>query len=751
MTRPQSHLPMPVEIQRQHGMGVLETEPDAPQIGRLVRKYLLVFVGLFSLGVLCGCVALILDTPVYKARLLLEVNPINESYVRTSLDPLSGNMDPNGINVSTQIRLLQSGPAATRVWQEMVHETAPPPVAPDNLAKLRTRIHRDPHPEINQLRSVGMAVATFDARPVAGTRLIELSSESIHPLVAAEFLNRVAQGFVDESDRDHSQSSELTSEWLNRQLNETKAKLEEAEARLRTFVERYGSDFLIEGSTLHDAELKQLQSQLATAHADLLSKQARYEAAQEGKLDTLPEIMDDPELRDLAHKLAEDQEKESTLGRVLTPNHYKMQQLAAEEQLLTDAQKARRDLIVERWRTEFNNAASKEKLLNDAYSEKGGKAVAEIALVNQYTALKRDEATLQSTYDALSQRINQSGGPSSTLPVGLIRLVEKCTPPSAPYKPQPTTTMALGGLGGIALAAIVVFLREKSDKSIRTPGAARGILNLPELGVIPEADRLVPAIPTVASPLLGGIHSGLLPTGRRNVRRTWTADRSAMERGVAVMVESFRFTLASLMREVNRTQAKVIMVTSAEPGDGKTTIVANLGVALAESGKRVVVVDADLRKPHIHQIFDVGDARGLKEILQETRFLDEYPFSELVAPTNAKDLFVIQSGEFFGNVAPLLYSPRLGLLIKRLRMEFDFVLLDVSPVTILADARVIGRHVDGAALVIRSGHTSRQLAIAAARSLSEDGIPLLGTILNHWTPDKAFRQYYESYPVDAKL
>ncbi len=191
------------------------------------------------------------------------------------------------------------------------------------------------------------------------------------------------------------------------------------------------------------------------------------------------------------------------------------------------------------------------------------------------------------------------------------------------------------------------------------------------------------------------------------------------------------------------------MVTSAEAGDGKTTVVANLGVALAESGKRVVIVDADLRKPRMHQIFDTANVLTLANILQDTRPVEDYLIPEIAAPSGVPNLYIMPGSEFAGNIARLLYSTRIGHLIKRLRQEFDFVFLDVSPIAILADARVISPHVDAAALVIRSGQTDSSLAIAASQYLADDGVPLLGTILNQWVADRAYRRRYEKYYSQA--
>ncbi len=548
MRKPPSLVPSPVQVPRpQHTDFAEQSSPL--QIGRLIRKYLLLVTALVGLGVLAGFAAVIRETPVYKAQMLLEVNPINESYVRASLDPLSGNMDPNIVNVTTQIRLLQSGPTVTDVWQEMVHEPPPAPVPQNGLAKLRARVSRNATSAISQLRAAGMAAGTFDARPVAGTRLIEMTTESIHPQIAAEFLNRVARAFIEESDHSRVESSELTTQWLTKQVGEIKEKLDAADAKLQEFVKRNGADFATvsaaqtnTATTLYDTELKSLQADLGTAQTARLSKQALYEAAALGNIQDLPEVMDDPALKEIEHKLADIKDERRSLDRILTPQHYKIQRLEAEEQDLLDAKKARADAIVGRLKSEYDAALRKEKLLGAEYDEKGRTVVAQTEQVTEYASLKREVDSLQANYDTLSQRLSQTGA-AAALPVGLIRMVAKCIPPSVPYRPQPATTVGLGAMGGMSLAVVLVFLRERTDKSIRAPGVASGILDLTELGVIPEAGRLVRRGSLSASRTFpGGNRPKLMPEDPKE-RVAWTAEHGALENGVALMIEAFRFTL----------------------------------------------------------------------------------------------------------------------------------------------------------------------------------------------------------------
>jgi len=171
--------------------------------------------------------------------------------------------------------------------------------------------------------------------------------------------------------------------------------------------------------------------------------------------------------------------------------------------------------------------------------------------------------------------------------------------------------------------------------------------------------------------------------------------------------------------------------------------VSNLGIALAEINRRVLLVDADLRRPQLHKVFDLPNSWGLSDLLREKNSLAELPLEALARPTQIPDLYVLPSGPGTVSISNLLYSPRLPELLERLRREFDTVLIDTPPMLQIADARVLGQFADAAILVLRAGQTSRDAALAAKERFAEDNIPLLGTILNDWKPSAAGGKYYD--------
>jgi len=190
----------------------------------------------------------------------------------------------------------------------------------------------------------------------------------------------------------------------------------------------------------------------------------------------------------------------------------------------------------------------------------------------------------------------------------------------------------------------------------------------------------------------------------------------------------------------NGSRPKMLVITSCGPGDGKTTVVSNLAIAMAEIRRRVLIIDADMRRPRMHQLFELSNEFGLSTLLRDTHSV-ENPLDS-VQSTRVPGLFVLTSGPATGSAANLLYSQRLPELLSLFRSEFDMVLIDTPPSLQLTDARVLGRLTDGVVFVARIGQTTVDATVALHKRFYEDHTRVLGTILNDWNPKSAANGYY---------
>ena len=736
------------------GLTIAATVEDSQETGarkghRLFRKYWWLGVTLALVGAAAGVVSVVLSSPIYKVRTLLEVQGINEAWLKNSFE-LSTSYDSNQINIQTQIKLLQQGPFLRRVNERLQAETVPPPPAhSDFFSKIRRRVRPEVQDPMQVMREgLQSAFESFDARPVNQTRLIELSCDSTNPQMASQFINTMASEFLEETMRARSQSSQKTNEWLTAQIEETKIKLQEAEVRLQDFVKRSGNLFVSEETTLDDSKLKQLRGELSAIQADRIGKQARYEMAAKSAPGNLPEALDDEDLRGFQRQVAELRREKASLETTLTPNHSKVKKIEAQLAAVQASVQAETESVVARLRNEYEAARRRESLLSSAYHAQLGQVSALAGKSAEHNSLRREVDTLRQMYQALLVQSNQTGL-SGSVPVNPIRLVEPSLPPAEPYRPRPVLNISFGVIAGIFLAGGIVFLREKLDRSVKHPAATRRLLNVPQLGAIPSAKLLEDSGLLARFRRLGpdrklngagALEPGLIPTAP-----------AAWRNGPSFMAESFRATLASLMNTAGGGETpRMIAVTSPCPEDGKTTVACNLAMALAETGRKVLLIDGDFRRPHVHRVFGIANKRGLVDLLTDEAPLVADSIDDTTVATDVPGLTLLPNRAIPGSVSKALYSPRLRELLDGLRDRFDLVLIDTPPLLHLADTRLIAPWTDGIILVLRSGVTDRESALEACERIQADGLTLLGTVLNDWNPGKSQVKHYYDYQQEPR-
>ncbi|MGD0434823.1 MAG: polysaccharide biosynthesis tyrosine autokinase [Bryobacteraceae bacterium] len=740
---PYGEKPVIVENGRQYyqspAASAEETAPSA-DIKGIIRRHWFLLLVLLLVGAAGGFASVVLSSPRYKTRLLLEVGNGGGTYTKNGLESAEG----TEVDIQTQVSILRSGTFLKRGAERLQQDSVPlAPTGRDLFSRLRQRIHpATQDPLENARQGIGLAMGTFDARPVIHTRLIELSCESSSPDVAAQFLNSMASEFQEDNSRSRMQSSQRTSEWLAASIEETKSKMQEAEEHQRDFVQASGNVFAGQDTTLDDTKLTQLKGELAKIQSDRIAKQTRYELTLKNPPETLGEVLDDAALRGHQAKINGLEQEKAALEVKYTPKHEKVRQLDAQlAEVRKDYQNEIRS-VVSRIKNDYEAALSQERLLSKNYGSQSQRVGSEAAKAAQYNALRREADTLHQVYQSLLMQQSEAGL-NSSVPASPIRIVEAAAPPELPFKPRPVLNISFGSLLGIVIAGGLAFLRERMDTSIRAPGMSRQMFNAPELGVIPNLGADANGVATWRSYL----HSkGMALNGDgenpASAMVTWQS-------GPSFVTESFRGTLASILRNQASGKAqKIILVTSPGPAEGKTTVIQNLGIALAETGRRVLVVDADFRRPHLHRKFGLPNDWGLVDMLSEDSPLSEYAMDRLAAATGFPELSLLANGSGPGtsNVARALYSPRLREIFEFLKKRYDMILVDTPPILHVADTRIIAPLADALILVLRCGVTNRANAMEAYQRIQEDGLALLGTVLTDYDlrGDRK-RQYYYDY------
>jgi len=343
--------------------------------------------------------------------------------------------------------------------------------------------------------------------------------------------------------------------------------------------------------------------------------------------------------------------------------------------------------------------------------------------------LKREVDADRRFYETMLERVNDARV-AAAVPESNLRLLGPARAAMQPYKPNWPLNLAIGMFAGLILSASWVMLREQSNSFLRTPGEAGMYLTLPELGAIPQ----------IANQSLLGRRP------RQSSDEDMAIERAAMYQQLSALSESFRATLASILSNARHgDHSPVLVFTSAQSAEGKTTVVSNLGIGLAEIGSKVLMIDGDTRRPRLHKVFDQANSWGLSDVLREKNAIEDLPLDVLVKRTKVPGLYLLPSGVCVDNIFALLWSGRLARLFPRFRQEFDYVLVDAPPCLEFADARIMARYADQLLLVVRANYTDRRTAQAAVRRLLLDGSRMMGVILNRCNPTQSDMYRYISY------
>jgi capsular exopolysaccharide synthesis family protein len=697
-------------------------------------------------------VALVLDRPVYQAGATIEVQGLNEAFMgMASVDPQAGTgaYAATPANLNTQIRIIESysirGPVMDRLRRELSPVT--PPVH-GMLAPLRARLRRAPDDPILEMRNgLVMAAETMKARVILNTRIISITADSTVPDIAANFVNAVAAEYVAQNSQQRALTSQRTSQWLETQIEETRAKLEQAENKLQAFSRQSGLTYAgKDDESLASSKLRELQGSLAGIQSDRIRTQALYEQIKSSPANQLPSVVEDPVFRESESKLADLKQQLAQLSLTLTPAHYKVQRVQQQIADATAALERQKQAILDRTRLEYEAALRREQLLTKAYQSEAGAVSAQSDKASQYQTLKREADLYQQTLNMMLQQANQTAV-ASAAPANSVRVVDPAIPPSLPYRPNGMTYEIYGMMGGVAAGIALALLMEgmarwRRSVTFGTPGYSARLLNVPELGVIPSLS-VQRRLEGAAAPRKW-LH---LPS--RNERESQQLVISTGQ--PSLVAESFRSTLTSiLLMSRGGVHPKVIVITSPGPGEGKTTVVSNMAVATAESGRRVLVIDSDLRKPRMHSIFGVENHDGLVDAIGRARGNGGAKAAPTATESNIPGVFVMTAGSTKGTkLSQILHSPEIPVLLNRLSNQFDVILIDTPPMLQFSDARLMARYADGVILVVRSGVTERESALAAREQLVQDQIEVLGTVLNDWDAKgadaKAFNSYYKAY------
>lgn len=678
---------------------------DLPTFLRIVQHWRWLILGAVALGIAFAIIVTLLTTPIYRAWVSLEVNPPSFDVSEEQSKQRETYQDPYDV-VATQVGLLTSKSVAERTAQELNLGNNPNFVPQRGDASTRLRL------------ATGVVQAGLKADVPREGQLIKFSFDSASPQIAATVANGIAESFINTSLQRRYEASAYARKFLERQIAKTRGDLEKSERSLVAYAQAQGIINTAVGPdgkpSNSDAGSPQGESLMALnkALAEATARRVSAEGAYRGALAAGPttEVTASTQvLRQQRAALEADYQQKRTF---MKPDHPEMQSIRAQIDEL-DKQIARESSQMSASRNntllqEYRAASSAEGALQSRVEGLKGAVLNLRGRSIQYNILQREVDTNRSLYDALLQRYKEIGvaGGIGSAPVSIV---DRADTPVSPYKPNLLLNLLLGIAGGLLAGIGAAIGLEFINDTIKTREDVRSKLGLACLGAIPKTGAKDAFIEDLKNP-------------------------------ASVVSEAYSAVVAALRFSTEAGMPKVLLVTSTQPGEGKSSTALALAQNFARREKRVLLVDGDLRKPAFKA---ASEKMGLTKLLTSDDRIDGH-----VVETQHDNLLLLPSGPIPPNPADLLSTGRIRIILNEAAEAFDLVIVDAPPTLGLADVPLIAAAAGHVMFVVESGKTRTRTAIESLNRIEATGAHVLGATLTKSTDSGAgygYKRYGYGY------
>jgi len=706
-------LPVPLETWRAPGL-MPEAEPAAAQVP--LSHYVWVFrrnwwkILLFVATSVAATVVISSRlTPVYESTATVDIDRqmpsgiIGQEATRT----ISNDSDQF---LATQARLIQSDSVLRPVAQQ--YKLLTPDVDSQDPSEPRPAAMDDAPVLLRNLKV---------ARPT-NTYLVLISYRSPDPRLAADVANAVARSYVEHTYNIRYRSSASLSIFMERQLEELKAKMERSSGALAQFERELNVINPQEKTSILSARLLQLNAEYTNAQADRVRKEAAHKSVTDGSLEAAQISNQGDALRKLSERLDETQQKFTEVASHFGPNHPEYRKAAAQvAEVQRQLQRAKANAI-QRVAVEFREALNREAMLRKAVDE----TKAEFDHVNarsfEYQSLKREAEADKSLYEELVRKIREATI-NSGFQNSAIRIADMARPAIRPIFPNITLNVVLALLFSTLLAAGTAVITDVLNNTVRDPEQVVRTLATEVIGTLPAVKewqgRAIPA---------GNSGTALIPAREASVAQMSSFDEAIRTLRNSIMLTDFDRRIRS------------IMITSSAPSEGKSTTAAHLALAHAQQGRKTLLIDGDLRRPSIHRRFDLPAAVGLSGVLTSG-----IPWrTVLQKKEDSPNLDILPVGPSSRRAADLV-GTMLTALLEEAAAEYDLVVLDSPPLLGFPEPLQMAAAADGVLLVAVSGRTNRKALASAVGTLKRLRANIIGVVLNEVRADSSDSYYYHYY------
>jgi succinoglycan biosynthesis transport protein ExoP len=749
----------PAPVMQIGSQGLREMGPASMQISRslaaihpamaaqdsVLREYLRVlikrkWVVLGTLAAIFGAslIATLRITPIYDAVGSIAINK-PDPMLQNLRDPGNAGIDYyDPTDLDTEVRILRSDLLALQVIKQLNLDQMPEfgghGAPPTSSLALTTDAFEPDSARANAL--LGAFKGSLHVVLEPNTRIIDIHFRSPNKDLAARVVNTLANTYIEQNFKTRFESTMQASDWLSRQLVDLQMKVETSQEKLVKYQKDHQILGIDEKQNITTAKLDELNKELTTAESTRMEKESVFRLADSGDTESAAAVANgvgqakgSGSTSGLLDKLqAAKADLKIQIAQVSTqfgPAYPKLAELNNQLQEIDSQIQNETKKVGGRLRGDYLAALQRENMLRSALEEQKQQENRLNESAIEYSLLKRDFETNRTLYEGLLQKLKEAGV-TAGLRSNNIRQVDIARTPAGPAEPNIPRNLgfalALGLTSGIGLA----FLLEGIDNTVRTPEQAQMISGLPSLGMIPLGSR------TSAE----ANSTGLSVAASKEAVELITLSRPQSQ-----MSESYRALRTSLLLTSLGAPPKTILITSALPQEGKTTTSINTATVLAQKGVRVLLVDADLRRPSIHKTLGMGPRVGLSNVLTGGTTLQQATVRSSLLPS----LYILPAGTPPPNPAELLASTQMLDLLAELREQYDHIIVDTPPTLSVTDAVVLSTRADAVVLVIRSGQTTKPALRRSRDILAQVNARVAGVLLNAVDLDSPDYYYYYEY------
>ncbi len=693
-------------------------------------------------------------TPIYEATARIDVDRRVPSGIIGQEATQSGGADDGDQFMATQMELIQSDAVLRPVAQHF------------NLLERESQLEKLPPDKARRKADAPTFLKQLKVTRPINTYVLRISYRSPDPRLAADVANAIAQSYLEHTFDIRVRSSAALSTFMERQLDELKAKMERSSLALAKFEQELNVINPEEKTNILSARLLQLNTEYTNAQTERVKKEAAFKAMQSGSTAAAQVSIQGEDLSKLYERLNQAKQHFADISTVYGANHQEYRKAAndlAEVQRQFDEMKHN---VGERIDTDYREALAREKMLQTAVTQTKAEYDQLNARSFEYQQLKRDADADKTLYGDLERRIREAGI-NAGFQNSSIRIADLARPPDKPVFPKKGLNLLLAFIIASVLAICGAILADVLDTTVRDPEQAARALDTSVIGTLPtvrEMRRLVGAmaLSSGTAPTEGNgngppsrvVGLGLVRYGHNGdpagpIEKTRENNKVSRKPsngspgygsgydGISSYEEAIRTLRHSIfLPDFDRT-VKSLMLTSAAPGDGKSTATVHLAIAHAEQGKKTLIIDADLRRPSVHKKLSLSGSTGLSNVL-----LGELTWKEVLVKTEHwPDLDVIPAGTLSRRASDLVGSMMVDILDEAAK-EYDLILVDAPPLLGFAEAMQVAIAVDGVVVLARAGQTSRKAVARALATLNRLRANVIGLVLNEVDKHNTHGYYY---------